>query len=154
MTTEDDFQAALDANPKSWQTRLVFADWLQERGDERAEGYRALGALRKRPHCVRSKRHRGTSVDGCWFFHNDDPDAVDKGRSLQALHGDVAKGWNGLPPDWMRAGEVLLADRTPHAANHQWMGHRKARREVEDFAALAFATLPAARRAELLAAGG
>lgn len=46
MTTEDDFQAALDADPGNWQTRLVFADWLQERGDERADGYRALGALR------------------------------------------------------------------------------------------------------------
>ena len=43
MTTEDDFQAALDANPNDWQTRLVFADWLDERGDVRASGYRALG---------------------------------------------------------------------------------------------------------------
>jgi uncharacterized protein (TIGR02996 family) len=45
VTTEDDFQAALDAHPKDWQTRLVFADWLDERGDPRAEGYRALGTL-------------------------------------------------------------------------------------------------------------
>lgn len=49
MTTEDDFQLALDANPDDWQTRLVFADWLQERGDERAEGYRALGVMRMYP---------------------------------------------------------------------------------------------------------
>ena len=49
MTTEDDFQAALDTNPGDWQTRLVFADWLQERDDPRAEGYRALGLLRRAP---------------------------------------------------------------------------------------------------------
>ena len=34
MTTEDDFQRALDANPDDWQTRLVFADWLEDRGDD------------------------------------------------------------------------------------------------------------------------
>ena len=33
MTTEDDFQTALDANPEDWQTRLVFADWLEDNGD-------------------------------------------------------------------------------------------------------------------------
>src|SRR5215510_9578888 len=49
MTTEDDFQAALDKNPEDWQTRLVFADWLEERGDVRAEGYRALGLLHRVP---------------------------------------------------------------------------------------------------------
>lgn len=49
MTSEDDFQAALDAHPEDHQTRLVFADWLQERGDPRADGYRALGFLRRWP---------------------------------------------------------------------------------------------------------
>ena len=49
MTTEDDFHRALDANPDDWQTRLVFADWLDDRGDPRAEGYRALGHLRLCP---------------------------------------------------------------------------------------------------------
>ncbi len=36
MTTEDDFQCALDRNPGDWQTRLVSVDWLQEHGDPRA----------------------------------------------------------------------------------------------------------------------
>ena len=49
MTTDDDFQQVLDANPEDRQTYLVLADWLQERGDERAEGYRALGVLRRFP---------------------------------------------------------------------------------------------------------
>src|SRR4051812_5929885 len=49
MTTEDDFNRRLDAHPEDWQTRLVFADWLDERGDVRAEGYRVLGDLRVSP---------------------------------------------------------------------------------------------------------
>jgi uncharacterized protein (TIGR02996 family) len=49
MTTEDDFQRALDACPEDWQTRLVFADWLDERGDPRGPGYRALGANEMHP---------------------------------------------------------------------------------------------------------
>lgn len=47
MTTEDDFQAA--THPDDWQTRLVFADWLEECGDPRAVGYRALGFRRLHP---------------------------------------------------------------------------------------------------------
>ncbi len=38
MTTEEDFQAALDLHPDDWQTRLVFADWLQDRSDSPADG--------------------------------------------------------------------------------------------------------------------
>jgi uncharacterized protein (TIGR02996 family) len=49
VTTEDDFQRALDARPDDWQTRLVFADWLEERDDPRAEGYRAMGLIGIRP---------------------------------------------------------------------------------------------------------
>ena len=49
MTTEDHFQAALDENPSDWQTRLVLADWLQDRDDPRADGYRVLGRLRRWP---------------------------------------------------------------------------------------------------------
>lgn len=43
MVTEDAFQAALDAEPDNQALRLVFADWLEERGDPRAAGYRWLG---------------------------------------------------------------------------------------------------------------
>jgi uncharacterized protein (TIGR02996 family) len=49
MTTEQDFQTALDQQVDSWQTRLVFADWLEEQGDKRAAGYRALGRLKSYP---------------------------------------------------------------------------------------------------------
>jgi uncharacterized protein (TIGR02996 family) len=40
MTTEVDWWALLDKNPLDHQTRAVFADWLQDRDDKRAEGLR------------------------------------------------------------------------------------------------------------------
>ena len=50
VTTGDDFQRRLDEHPDDFQTRPVFADWLEERGDPRAEGYRALGRFRMWAH--------------------------------------------------------------------------------------------------------
>ena len=50
--TEDDFQAALDANCDDRHTRLVLADWLQDREDPRADGYRALGRNEMHPMCL------------------------------------------------------------------------------------------------------
>src|SRR5689334_8647213 len=41
------FQAALD--PDDWTARLVFADWLEERGDPRAEGHRVIVAAHFNP---------------------------------------------------------------------------------------------------------
>lgn len=125
MTTEDDFQRALDAHPDDWQTRLVFADWLQERGDARAEGYRALGALRRVPahHLYEPMSH----VD--WAFSHGTTDG----------HPDW--DWrhrpDRLPDDWSK----LVNNRHVHTS----------RRVLEDVAALAFAKVPPARRAELLA---
>lgn len=49
MTTEEDFQLMLDANPEDWLTRIIFADWLQENGDRRAAGYRELGIRQRMP---------------------------------------------------------------------------------------------------------
>ena len=43
MTDETAFQAALDERPADHALRLVFADWLEERGDWRAAGYRWMG---------------------------------------------------------------------------------------------------------------
>lgn len=45
MTTEEDFQRALDADPTNGGLRMVFADYLDEQGDPRGPGYRALGAI-------------------------------------------------------------------------------------------------------------
>jgi uncharacterized protein (TIGR02996 family) len=46
VTDENDFQRWLDANPQDHNTRLVFADWLDERGDSRAEDLAARAFTR------------------------------------------------------------------------------------------------------------
>lgn len=121
MTTGDDFWAAIEADIDDHVCRLMFADWLQERDDPRAEGYRAIGARRA---------FISQSVYD-WRVTND----VRERDSC------------GLPPDWSSA----MLDWLREAHGHQSAWHYLTRREVEDAAALAFARLPAARRAELLA---
>jgi uncharacterized protein (TIGR02996 family) len=37
LHTDDDFQRAIEAQPGDRTLRLVFADWLEERADPRAE---------------------------------------------------------------------------------------------------------------------
>jgi uncharacterized protein (TIGR02996 family) len=49
MTSEEDFLNKLRDNPKDWQLRLVFADWLQERNDPRADGMRVVGGFKMFP---------------------------------------------------------------------------------------------------------
>jgi hypothetical protein len=46
---EGPFQLSLDADLSCWSLYLTFADWLEERGDWRAPGYRWMGENRKRP---------------------------------------------------------------------------------------------------------
>lgn len=52
MTDEAAFQMAIDEFPDFWGNRAVFADWLEEQGDWRAEGYRWLGTHRRRPYMM------------------------------------------------------------------------------------------------------
>lgn len=141
MTTEEDFQAALDANPEDWQTRLVFADWLEEHGDPRAEGYRAIARL---PRC------------NC---RSDGPDKVPFIWMKEDFGGLPA--YARLPNDWF---EVLVAECTapqlwdngmpadfdPRGRRYMAWLNFSTRREADDAAALAFAKLPPERRAELL----
>jgi uncharacterized protein (TIGR02996 family) len=135
MTTEEDFQKKLDENPTDWQTRLVFADWLQERGDERAEGYRALAALRIFP----------SGTDGCevkWQY----PGFIRANYRPRMCWGlarteDVRR--HAIPDDWFY---LIPIDVTEWS---NWRVREK-RREIEDAAALAFAKLPPDRQVELL----
>lgn len=141
MTTEDDFQAQLDADPEDWQTRLVFADWLEERGDLRAEGYRALGHLRVRPAGSGAARQ-------LWYLPGyASRRAVDRWGQTASAPDDVHRFEDAkraqLPDDWLAA---MPLDGDPDA---RWR-LRATRREAEDAAARAFAQLPAARRVQLL----
>lgn len=129
MTTEDDFQRQLDAHPDDHDLRRVFADWLQERDDPRAEGYRALGVLERRPIGDRL---------GCWF----------------AVASRFGKDHYGtLPDDWLHQveGRPVSCHGEPEMSFTAYSCGGSSRRDEEDKAALAFARLPAERRAELLA---
>ncbi len=123
VTTEDDFHATLDARPDDWLTRLVLADFLQERDDPRVEGYRVPAVLRLRPHAATS-HWWSNEADKDWSAHN---------------------GFNLLPADW-------FALTTPCTESKACHCDFDTRREAEDAAAFAFAELPAPRRSELLAA--
>ncbi len=134
MTTEDDFQRALDANPRDWHTRLVFADWLDDRDDPRAAGFRAIALHKRYP---LSARDAGLDTDGFWWHRG-------------PLASDTSH--NNVPDDWF----ALLP---PASGNGSfWPAYRHdsdsllPRRACESALALAFAELPPERRAELLSA--
>lgn len=147
MNDEDDFQRMLDANPADHTTRLVFADWLQERDDPRAEGYRAMGRRQLCPQSVvmnagiQDARH-----DTQWVYgRRDDPFATDpdygRGVSRACL----------LPYVWFEA--LPYTDRVysfnVDKEQRSWE-HFPSRREAEDALAMAFAKLKPRRRASLL----
>lgn len=150
MTGEEDFQAALDAEPDNHHLRMIFGDWLEERGDPRGAGYRALGLLRRVP-C-------GPSADnGDWNFHyvrwshsdNLAQTFPRRGRDVRAA---------ALPEDWcesmrrVRAADDGLSCAAVGAWNwlQGWCAYGHSRRHAEDLAARAFAHLPAERRASCL----
>jgi uncharacterized protein (TIGR02996 family) len=122
VTDERDFHAALDATPDDWQTRLVFADWLDEQGDPRAAGYRALATLRARPQ----------STGSHWWSNRADAD--------WSSHA----GFNLLPEDWFELTTPSMESQSCHC-------DFDTRRDAEDAAARAFARLSAQRQTELLA---
>lgn len=90
MTREAQFIEAILANPDDESLRLVYADWLEERGDPRGEFIRVQCALAKLPECDERepqlkareeallKEHRGLwtapleklvgDVFACWKF--------------------------------------------------------------------------------------
>jgi uncharacterized protein (TIGR02996 family) len=130
VTTEDDFQTALDANPNDWQTRAVLSDFLEDRGDPRAAGYRALAARQWRPYLPPNNVR--------WTIAN----------YRVAGQDDVSD----LPDDWFALvwEAVPKRDRT-RSSKGLWVAV-ESRREAEDVAARAFAALPPDRQRELLAA--
>jgi uncharacterized protein (TIGR02996 family) len=137
MNEEEAFQKQLDEHPDDFQTRLVFADWLEERGDPRAQGYRALGVLQA--HAGHRRTVRPPKKRLLWFFWN----RAERSNIWRSTRTTLA---SGLPSDWF---ELLPAANSKHPT--AWRGYTKTRREAEDAAALAFSQLLPERRAELLA---
>jgi uncharacterized protein (TIGR02996 family) len=133
MTTEEEFQRLLDDDPENWAARVMFADWLDDRGDLRGPGYRALAAQRRSP---LQGYHEGTGAKTWWWF-------CPPVETELAVH-------NHLPSDWFALLPVGEGNQSFWPL-HTEEGGVMTRRECEGAAALAFAQLPAKRRAELLA---
>src|SRR5688572_15680824 len=71
---EEGFLRALEASPSDDALRLVFADWLEERSDRRAEFLRAAVALHSTPagdenlpRLVRRLRELGPAASPAWM---------------------------------------------------------------------------------------
>jgi uncharacterized protein (TIGR02996 family) len=132
LTTEDDFQRAIDADPGDWHTRLVFADWLDERGDARGPGYRAIALQQRRP---LSGMHFGLKREGFWWH-------VAPRSGVPVSDNDIPRDWFSLLPPG-DGDQAFWPRHTPR-------GGLRTRRQVEDALARAFAKLPPERQAELL----
>jgi uncharacterized protein (TIGR02996 family) len=130
MTTEDDFQNVLTLAPRDWHTRLVFADWLDERGDPRAEGYRAMGLRRFAPSFFPGA-DRWVWLNARWAGQYTD--------RAEELRPSV------LPDEWYD-----LLPPAEHSQPNRCAEERRLLRESLDDAARAFTRLPPERRAELL----
>jgi uncharacterized protein (TIGR02996 family) len=130
VTTEEAFQAHLDAHPDDHFAREVFADWLDEQGDPRGPGMRALGVLKK---CAYPADLAVSWYCPCPYF-----------QTLIAY----CETYYYLPPDWFD--EIVLDGKSEDFAPCHAKRTDATRREVEDAAALAFAKLPERRRAQLL----
>lgn len=164
MTTEDELQAILDADPTDWQTRLILADWLDDhplnctacRGElgfkigaqvfgclackgtgrepDRAVGYRALGELQIRPLAFRMKS-RGTPL---WGYHS--------GIGLDPNRTKTASWRHVLPRVWFNQVD-------PSNSDDVWRLFSDGRKSCEDWVAIAFGQLASVEREAILGAG-
>src|SRR5262249_18436345 len=107
--------------------------WLEERGDSRAEGYRALGRQRAWTHNV-NESDEGLKL-WTWFPRER---GSQRSRRLPA-------GWFAALEGW----ECLISNGSTMDAAERWRDYRS-RRAADDAAAMAFGKLPPRRRAELL----
>lgn len=134
MTSEElAFTQALDAEPKNHWLRCVFADWLDDRGDPRGPGMRALGRLELR------------SIFTGWN-QTVDADVWLLGRDDNCKYEDCLGGF--LPVPWWEALEVQ------QIGNFKWWRYYASRAAAEDAAALAWAKLTPEQQARILADAG
>ncbi len=142
MTREDDFWSLLEKTPDDNLTRLVFADWLQESGDPRADGMRVLGLTNRR----------------ALPFDWDQPDPTEGYLigNMAAIkvcmdRADEWKDYNGrfavIEADWF---SLCNGPDLWNGPNGNIWRHYRGFREAEEDIISAFARLPATRRASLL----
>lgn len=125
MTTEEDFRVTIDANPHDWTLRAVFADFLQDRGDPRAEGHRVMA-------CREIAAYPWGTKDSTWFIFV--PTTDFKARYVPTLrrlmrHCVLDNGW------YVRVSRQL--DDDEHKMDEFQIGCRT-RREIEDAVALRY----------------
>jgi len=134
---EDSFQAHLDEHPDDYYARAVYADWLDEQGEnDRAEGLRAMCACRLNGSNGYSDYDAPTvttewmtGMETCWF----------KDGELCYKPG----AHDAVPADWFDALHNEYR-------NTGWTNNYADRRTAEDALARAFGSLPEDRRRELL----
>src|SRR5262249_39492805 len=127
VTSEDDFQAKLDAEPDNHTARLVFADWLEEHGDPRAEGWRALGARQRKP-MHQPEGYPAAEIEnappGSWEWWEEESKDYPE----------------ALPRDWLDEIDTKFTYRSNDG--RVISQDFRTRREAEDAAAIAFSRLP------------
>lgn len=148
-TTEADWQATLDAAAPADRAGLmqIFADWLDEMGDARGPGYRAMGKRAKRPQLTIMNEGVAEALhDTQWVW----------GRRDNLFATDPEYGANVdraclLPKRWFLA--IQMTDRfysfNVDKEDRDWE-HFPTRCQADDACALAFARLPLHRQRSLL----
>jgi uncharacterized protein (TIGR02996 family) len=136
VTSERDFYAAMDAEPENIDIRGIFADWLDERNDPLAAGWRALWVGGYTAWWLRGSK--------CWAFYSDDSPDINIGSSARFI---IPASWHWLVVT-TRHVRRTIPDRgliyTPED------NPRYGPRVLLKALAVAFTKLPAERQAELL----
>jgi uncharacterized protein (TIGR02996 family) len=75
LSLQIDFQTHLEQSPDDWEMRLVYADWLEERGESiQANGQRWQVEHKKYPENSQKQIH--IRFPFTWYSYRDDPDDV------------------------------------------------------------------------------
>jgi hypothetical protein len=131
--TERAIQLHLDAHPEDHQARGVLADHLDEIGDERGPGYRAMSVLRLYPWYFRGSETWGWFEEG-WYGNSRNCSNTD--------HACLPHDWCGFDTEGQKSIPGGLLDVVKGIV---------LRRTTDNECARAFVRLPLARQLELLA---
>lgn len=148
MHTEADFQDALDLDVTDWQLRLVFSDWLEERDDSRAAGYRALGQTRKWPlRIVMNEDLANARHDVFWILGRQD------NVNTESINWMLTYGACLLPTLWYKKIPICEYNkqRGVICTDYQYWHYEVSRKAAEDAAASAFLLLSPDHQHQLLA---
>jgi uncharacterized protein (TIGR02996 family) len=146
MTSEEDFQGQLDETPADHMLRAVFADFLEERGDIRAGGYRALSFLGIYPKNFKDQPIKGKpelewaywwDQDGRWITARADED-----RWPKSYFYVLPESWIGIANGTCHGGDLWSDSRRfieDRAAIGWWLMHPEIKKRL--FAGMLDSTL-------------